>query len=207
MPASTDAMSEWENQTGLKFLRAVGLREGDRVLDFGARVGHYSLPAAGVVGATGSVHALDKDEFDLRILEEKAQARSLANIVLEMTGGELALAFQDAFFDVVLAYDVLHYLDLDDRQTLYQEFRRVLKPEGLFSVYPKHTKDDWPLMTLREVSVTAVQREIEAAGFRFVDRYCGEISHDDWMDEGCVLNFRASGTTLGEERLEVLNSN
>ena len=44
-------MEWWEREGGLKFLRKIGLRSGQKILDFGCRVGHYTIPAAQVVGS------------------------------------------------------------------------------------------------------------------------------------------------------------
>ena len=43
-------MKQWETAIGVLFLKRVGLRQGQTVIDFGARVGHYTIPAAKVVG-------------------------------------------------------------------------------------------------------------------------------------------------------------
>jgi len=39
-------MDRWEKEDGVKFLRKVGLRPGQTVLDFGCGAGHYTIPAA-----------------------------------------------------------------------------------------------------------------------------------------------------------------
>ena len=39
-------MKKWEREEGVKFLKKIGIKTGQTVLDFGARVGHYSIPAA-----------------------------------------------------------------------------------------------------------------------------------------------------------------
>ena len=52
---ANNQMEWWERDTGLKFLKEIGLKYGQRVLDFGCRVGHYTIPAAKVVGNKGIV--------------------------------------------------------------------------------------------------------------------------------------------------------
>ncbi|MHA1732649.1 MAG: class I SAM-dependent methyltransferase [Promethearchaeota archaeon] len=191
-------MESWETKDGVEFLARAGVREGMVVLDFGARVGHYSIPAALVVGPTGRVLSLDKDDDELEVLGAKAQRLGLENVELVRTGGELSLPFHDGKFDFAMVYDVLHYMVASDRATLYAELHRVLGDRGTLSVYPKHVKDDWALMEFRNVTVADVTREVEAAGFTYAERHCGEISHDDWINEGCVYNFRKkSAGSLG----------
>lgn len=73
---------------------------------------------------------------------------------------------------------------------MYAEAHRVLKQEGLFSVYPKHTLKDDPIGKFSGLSVDDVKQEIEGSNFAFEQQHCGLISHDDGLNQGCVLNFR-----------------
>ena len=56
-----DSMEQWECRDEIAFLNRIGLKPEDSVVDFGCRVGHYSIPAAFVVGNSGRVYALDND--------------------------------------------------------------------------------------------------------------------------------------------------
>lgn len=67
------AMENWEKDKGINFLRKIGLKAGQTILDFGARNGHYSIPAAQAVGSSGVVYALDKNEHELKKLNQKAK--------------------------------------------------------------------------------------------------------------------------------------
>ena len=55
----------------------LGLREGMKVADLGAGVGHHAIAAAHIVGETGRVYAVDVQEELLRHLESSAAARGL----------------------------------------------------------------------------------------------------------------------------------
>ncbi|MBA7624567.1 hypothetical protein ES703_31976 [subsurface metagenome] len=104
--------------------------------------------------------------------------------------GQIELDFQSESIDIVLFYDVLHYLGKKDRKKLYQEASRALKQDGLLSVYPKHTLEDNPIQQFKELNLNDVKREIEDSDFYFEEKHCGIISHDDGLNQGCVLNFR-----------------
>lgn len=183
-------METWEKESGVRFLKEIGLRSGQRVLDFGCRVGHYTIPAAEVVGDEGSVFAIDKEQDALNELEQKIKANNFKNVHIRRTSGETTLDFESESIEVVLFYDVLHYLEISDRKKLYGEAQRVLKHEGLLSVYPKHTVEDEPSQAFSSLSLNDVQQEIEGSNFIFEDKFCGMISHDDGLNNGCVLNFR-----------------
>ena len=189
-------IEKWEEQEGVKFLRRIGLQPNQTVLDFGCRVGHYTLPAAKVVGNKGIVYAVDKEQQALNELEQKAAHLNLKNIRTINTSGRIQIDLENDSIDVVLSYDVLHYHKKGERKKLYAEAYRVLKQDGLFSVYPKHTLEDNPIREFRSLSVSNVKQEIEDSNFVFEKKHCGLISHDDGLNQGCVLNFRKTGSLL-----------
>ncbi len=180
----------WETVKGIKFLRRIGLQPKQAVLDFGCRIGHYTIPAAKIVGNSGIVYAIDTEEHALKELHQKANAHKLTNIKIIKTSGRMRLPLESGTVDVVLFYDVLHYLGKSDRKKLYQEAFRLLKQDGLLSVYPKHTLEDNPIQEFRRLSLSDVKEEIEDSKFIFEHEFCGLISHDDGLNQGCVLNFR-----------------
>jgi len=183
-------MEWWEGEGGSKFLKKIGLRSGQKILDFGCRIGHYTIPAARVVGSEGIVYPVDKESEALEKLGHKVTSHNLTNIRITKTSGRMKLPLENGVIDVVLLYDVLHYFGADERTKLYHEAFRVLKQSGLLSVYPKHTADDSPLMEMRHLRPTDIEQEILRSGFQFERQYCRVISHDDGLNKGCVLNFK-----------------
>ena len=182
----------WERDGGVKFLEETGLKSGQRVLDFGCRVGHYTIPAAKIVGNNGIVYAIDTEDYALKELKQKAKAHNLTNIKIIKTFGQTRLPLGRTAVDVILLYDVLHYLGKDKRAKLYQEVFRILRRDGLLSIYPKHTLEDAPTQKFRMLTLSDVKQETEGSNFVFERKHCGLISHDDGLNQGCVLNFRKS---------------
>jgi len=182
-------LRKWETEQGIKFLSKIGLKSNQTVLDFGARVGHYSIPAAIAVGKNGLVYALDKEQDALNELKRKAQKLNLRNIKIIQTTGSVALGFETESIDLVLVYDVLHYFNRNERLQLYSEIFRVLRLKGIFSVYPKHVLEDSPLDKFSKINLDDLIHEIMQANFKFQVEYCGIISHNDALNQGCVLNF------------------
>ena len=183
-------MERWEREAGVEFLKKIGIKSGQAILDFGCRVGHYAIPAARIIGNEGIVYAVDKEQQALDELQQKAIRLSLKNIKTVNTSGRIQTDLENNSIDVVLFYDVLHYHEKEEREKLYQEAFRILKQEGSLSVYPKLTLEDNPIRHFRELNLDDVKREIEDSGFHFEEKYCGFISHDDGFNKGCVLNFR-----------------
>ncbi len=180
------SVRKWIEKDGVEFLREIGVQKDQTVLDFGCGKGHYTIPAAKVVGAEGKVYGFDKDKNALRELEETGKRFGLKNI--ELISGDTKVPLEDKSVDVALLYDVIHYEK--NRGIIYQEIHRVLRQQGILSIYPKHYKNDYPLMELAEMEMADVKREIEECDFYLWDKILKELLHDDYYNKGYVLNFR-----------------
>jgi len=178
----------WIEKDGVKFLQEIGIKKGQTVLDFGSGEGHYTLPASKVVGANAKVYALDKDKDAFDKLKRTAEKSNIKNI--ELIKEDAKIPLEDNSLDAVLCYDVIHYENKKKRNVVYNEIHRVLKKGGLFSVYPKHHKEDYPLMELADIDLEGVVEEIEKAGFILEHKLLKTLLHDEYYNEGYILNFR-----------------
>ena len=176
----------WLKKDGERFLKSIGIREGQVILDFGCGEGHYAIPAAKVVGEKGKIYAIDRDE---EVLDELVQLIKKYNIKnIEVIKKESNITLENNSIDFVLCYDVVHYLK--NRKIIYSEFYRVLRPEGIFSLYPKHHKNDYPLMELAHMKLEDIIKEVEEAGLSLQDKFLKRLIHDDYYNDGYILNFR-----------------
>jgi ubiquinone/menaquinone biosynthesis C-methylase UbiE len=182
----TRDLKNWLEKDGEDFLKAIGVKKGQVVLDFGCGEGHYSIPAAKVVGEKGRIYALDKDRQAIDQLAKLMKKNRITNI--EVIKRESKTSLMNDSVDFILCYDVVHYLK--DRAPVYSELYRVLKPKGIFSLYPKHHKNDSPLMELAQMKLEDIIREVEEAGFSLQGRLLKSLIHDDYYDEGYILHFR-----------------
>ncbi|OGO44370.1 MAG: SAM-dependent methyltransferase [Chloroflexi bacterium RBG_16_60_22] len=115
-------------------LREVGLKPGDRVLDFGCGPGGYIPATARLIGKSGEIYALDINPQAIESVRKLATKKKLGNV--ETIVSDCATGLTGATMDAVLLYDVLHHLKkLDD---VLSELYRVLKPEGVLSVTDHH---------------------------------------------------------------------
>ena len=73
-------MECWEAKEGVRFLRKIGIISGQNVLDFGCRVGHYTIPAARIVANDGAVYAVDKEQEALSEFQQKVKSHNLKNV-------------------------------------------------------------------------------------------------------------------------------
>ena len=176
----------WLETDGVEFLKNIGMKKGQAVLDFGCGEGHYAIPAAKLVGEKGKVYAVDKNEHALDRLMEIIEKNDIKNI--EVVKKESKAPLKNNSVDFILCYDVVHYLK--DRKTIYHELYRVLRPKGILSLYPKHHKNDIPLMELAHMKLEDIIKEIEEAGFSLHHKFLKRLIHDDYYNEGYILNFR-----------------
>ncbi len=183
---STDAKT-WFQGRGERFIRRLGILEGQSILDFGCRIGHYVIPTAVVVGPAGRVYALDKDHNSIEFLLENAKKLDLDKYIIPIkTSGEMNLSLEDASIDGVLLYDIIHILigidgTLTPLQSLLTELSRVLKSGGLLSISVDHLSE----MNYSKQDIINEIRKI----FTFRNEFRGEIMHWDWLREGQVENF------------------
>ena len=126
----------WLDRNAQEFLTEVGVDNGKAVLDFGCGSGTYTIPAARLVGDEGKVYALDVRKKALDEVEAKAKKDGLKNIVRLETSGGVGIPLRGETVDLILLIDVLH--EIDDREGLFEEAYRVLKPGGALIVYPMH---------------------------------------------------------------------
>ena len=182
-------IEKWLEGDGEVFLKDIGARKGQLILDFGCGVGHYTIPDAKVVGKEGKVYAVDKDREALDKLTQIAESKGLRNIFIIRTSGDLKIDLKDESIDTVLLYDVLHYMQPQERREIYNEVYRILKIDGLLLVYPKHHKWDESLWNLADMELEDVIKEIESANFYLKRKCFKSLIHDDNYDKGFILNF------------------
>ncbi|RLB91766.1 MAG: hypothetical protein DRH10_01115 [Deltaproteobacteria bacterium] len=184
-------IEKWLREEGKVFFEDIGIKKGQNILDFGCGAGHYTIPAAKVVGKNGRVYALDKDTEALNQLTQKAESEGLDNIVpICNQSKELEINLEDESIDVMLLYDILHYMESEKRRRVYENACRILKAGAILSVYPKHRRSDEPLWNLADMELEDVIGEIERAKFHLERKFQKKLIHNGNYDVGYILNFR-----------------
>lgn len=183
-------IQKWLKGDGEAFLRDIGIKRGQVILDFGCGSGHYTIPAAKTVGKEGKVYALDKDKGALAQLMQKAESEDTENIVPIETSGELKINLENESVEAVFLYNTLHYMTVDERRKLYNEVHRILKSGGMLLVYPKHLKPDEPLWSLSNMKLEDVIEELERANFYLDRKSFKTLIHNNSYNKGFILHFR-----------------
>ena len=120
----------------------LGLNQGDTFLDVGCGAGDYAIHASKVVGDSGTVYALDKQEESISFLEERIRELGIKNIEVKASDLTKRLPIKDNSIDVCLIATVLHGLDFDKyKGNIFKEMMRILKPSGRLSIIECSKKD------------------------------------------------------------------
>lgn len=156
---------KWLDKNGGELLTEIGLRENQTLLDYGCGAGTCAIPAARIVGPSGRVYALDTSRRALVKVRKQARREGLENIEIIVPDGTLATGLQDASADVALLYDVMQ--KIDDWATLFGELHRVLRPEGMLSVFPMHVGKDKLLAAMDEPRLFELTGELRGNVLNF----------------------------------------
>ena len=157
VPETESEQKRWLAERAEEVLAGVPVEKGDVVIDFGCGAGTYALQAAKMVGRSGTVHAMDCDP---ERMEPVANA-TRKNLDAIEGDGSTHIPLEDESCDVGLLYDVLQ--KLDDRRAVMCEMHRVIRPNGVLSVYPMH------------LSPREIRAAVLSAGFRYRDDYAGLV--------------------------------
>ena len=152
-----------------EILAATGVKPGMAVADIGAGTGLFTMLFAQAVKPGGRVYAVDISQAFIEHIGERARAEGLDNVTTILTKGT-GTELPEASLDLVYTCDTYHHFERPG-ETL-QSIRRALRPGGRmvvidFEKIPGETHQQ-RIDHTRADKHTAI-REIEAAGFRFVE--------------------------------------
>src|SRR5215831_12107085 len=170
--APVDEFHGGQRPATVRLAELVGFTGTERVLDVGSGLGGPSRYLAWHHGCR--VSGVDLTAEFVRVAEMLTRLTGLVGQVDYRQGNALDLPFDDMSFDVVWSQNAA--MTIADRDRLYSEMRRVLKPRGKLALQevaagpggPPH----YPVQWAREPSISflltaeATRAKLEAPGFQ-----------------------------------------
>jgi SAM-dependent methyltransferase len=156
---------EWLAGHASEVLMHVGVSQAQTVLDYGCGSGTFTIPGAKIVGERGRVYAFEARSDLLERVREKTREAALSNIVAVLSdSSKPSIDLPDERVDIALVYDVMH--EIKNRQGLLQELHRVLKIDGILSVFPMHMGTENFLGVMRECGLFCLRNHYSPPGFK-----------------------------------------
>lgn len=126
------------------------LKEGEIVLDLGSGGGIDVLLSARRVGPSGKAYGLDMTDEMLALAEENKRKSGLPNVVF-LKGEIENIPLPDNSVDVIISNCVINLSA--DKDRVFKEALRVLKPGGRFAVSDVVTRGDIPAPVRKNVEL------------------------------------------------------
>jgi len=149
------------------------LKPGETVLDLGSGGGIDVLLSARRVGPTGKAYGLDMTDEMLALAEQNRRKSGLANV--EFLKGEIEhIPLPDNSVDVIISNCVINLSG--DKDQVFEEAFRVLKPGGRFAVSDVVVREDVP---------AAIRKSMEL----WVGCIAGALSEADYRSKLAAAGF------------------
>lgn len=167
------------------------IRTGEIVLDLGCGRGRETFMAATLAGPSGKAFGLDLTQamVDLarRTAGESADVQA-GRIQVEFVQGDIeTLPFPDQAFDVVISSCVINHAR--DKQRVYREIHRILRPGGRFVIADAVTKEPLP---------EAVKTDPQA----WADCYGGAVTRKEYLASIAAAGFPVVQVLTSREYLK-----
>ncbi len=114
-----------------KMVAKLSLGADQRVLDIGCGIGGAARYIATQTGC--KVAGIDLTPEYIEVARKLSELTGLADKTTFETGSALAMPFEDGAFDAAVTFHVA--MNIEDREALYGEIARVLKPGAAFGLY------------------------------------------------------------------------
>ena len=175
-------------------LKALQLKKGQVVCDFGCGNGFYTIPLAHRVGPLGRVIALDIQQEMLDLLKQRIEPRGIRNVETVLATTEDP-GIVPKSLDMVLMVDVYH--ELSDPPGILRNVKKGLKREGLLVLVEYREEDpNVPIRPLHKMNQRQIVKELRQNNFKLVRQF-------DELPWQHVMFFARCEAPLKEKEIEL----
>lgn len=168
------------------------LKPGMMVCDLGCGNGYHTLPMAQAVAPNGKVYGSDVQPEMLKMLEDRAKAGGVTNIV-PVLGLYHDAKLPENTFDLILLVDVYH--EFSHPVQMLAGIRKALKPDGQVVFVEFRSEDDSvPIKPEHKMSKEQLTKELSANGFKMTKQFDG-LPWQHMMWYGKEENTRSESTS------------
>lgn len=156
-----------QEEQPVKLLAALKLKPGMAVADIGAGSGYYTLRLADAVGPQGKVYAVDIQPEMLDLIQAKAKAKKVTNVVSAL-GTEQDPKLPDGAVDLIVLVDVYH--EFSHPFEMVTAMTKALKPGGRLVFVEFRLEDpEVPIKLVHKMSERQVKKEMEPHPLKWVE--------------------------------------
>lgn len=148
-------------------LTKIGFKDGMTLCDIGAGTGVFTFAAANI--SRSSIYALDISDEMIQLLNSRIAERELNKIhVAKVIDGELPVESNSC--DIAIMVTVFH--EVDNKQQMLSEIRRILKSTGKLMIIEFHNRQT-PIgpPVERRLSEQEVEEICEGETFKLIDSF------------------------------------
>jgi SAM-dependent methyltransferase len=150
-------------------LKALALKKGQQVCDFGCGNGYYSMELARRIGPRGTVFAVDIQQEMLDLLQARAEPRGLKNI-RPILATAIDPNLPTGKLDLVLMVDVYH--ELSHPEDVLKAVHKSLSDKGRLVLVEYREEDpNVPIRPLHKMSQPQVLKEATTNGYKLVGQF------------------------------------
>ena len=148
-----------------EILKALGLKQGQKVADVGSGGGYFVLRFAETVGIEGRILAVDINQNFLEFIQNSAKEKGLVNVETVLTSKESA-TLPEKSLDLIFMRNVCHHLP--DRVRYFKRLNDTLKTEGRVAIIEYRSSGGFSFHRMfgHHVSKETIIKEMEEGGYQ-----------------------------------------
>ncbi len=146
-------------------LKALGLRQGQKVADVGAGGGYFALRFAETVGIEGRLLAVDVNQNFLEFIQNSAKEKELVNVETVLASKENA-SLPEKDLDLIFMRKVCHHLT--NRAEYFTQLKNALKQKERIAIieYRSGGRFSFHKMFGHHVHKETIIKEMKEAGYQ-----------------------------------------